>query len=209
LIALQAAEEKQRRKNEKRAALTGVDVKDLEDSQKNTMDINVDENQNDGQGFDGVMSIRPAPLVPPKKKSVEPLNSEPITPVTEGPHSLREVLQKADVLLHVVDARDPVAGLSEALFKEATGKDIILLVNKIGTLFVLSVNGTESIAFRYRTTRISGIMALPLAINLYYLAFSRGGSFLAIQTQPTPSVEENSCQIGRCAWFRRSLAATQ
>jgi nuclear GTP-binding protein len=130
----QAAEEKQRRKNEKRAALTGVDVKDLEDSQKNTMDIDVDEHQNDGQGFDGVMSIRPAPLVPPKKKSVEPLNSEPITPVTEGPHSLREVLQKADVLLHVVDARDPVAGLSEALFKEATGKDIILLVNKIDTV---------------------------------------------------------------------------
>ncbi|KAG1811145.1 P-loop containing nucleoside triphosphate hydrolase protein [Suillus subaureus] len=130
----QAAEEKQRRKNEKRAALTGLDVKDVEDSQKNIMDVDVDENQNDGQGFDGIMSIRPAPLVPPKKKSVEPSNSEPVIPVTEGPQSLREVLQKADVLLHVVDARDPAAGLSETLFKEATGKDIILIVNKIDSV---------------------------------------------------------------------------
>lgn len=130
----QAAEEKQRRKNEKRAALTGLDVKDVEDSQNDTMDVDVDENQNDGQGFDGIMSIRPAPLVPPKKKSVELSNLEPIIPITEGPHSLRDVLQKADVLLHVVDARDPVAGLSEALFKEATGKDIILLVNKIDSV---------------------------------------------------------------------------
>lgn len=130
----QAAEEKQRRKNEKRAALTGLDAEDVEDSQKNIMDVDVDENQNDGQGFDGIMSIRPAPLVPPKKKIVELSNSEPVIPVTEGPRSLREVLQKADVLLHVVDARDPAAGLSEALFKEATGKDIIVLVNKIDSV---------------------------------------------------------------------------
>lgn len=130
----QAAEEKQRRKNEKRAAFTGLDVKVVEDSQNNIMDVDVDENQNDGQGFDGIMSIRPALLVPPKKKSVELSNSEPVIPVTEGPHSLRDVLQKADILLHVVDARDPMAGLSEALFKEATGKDIILLVNKIDSV---------------------------------------------------------------------------
>lgn len=121
----QAAEEKQQRKAEKRAALTGLDV---EDSQKN---INIDENQNDGQGFDGIMSIRPAPPAPSIKKPVEPSTSELAIPITQGPASLREVLQKADVLLHVVDARDPAAGLSEALFKEARGKDIILLVNKI------------------------------------------------------------------------------
>ncbi|KAG2053442.1 P-loop containing nucleoside triphosphate hydrolase protein [Suillus hirtellus] len=124
----QAAEEKQQRKAEKRAALTGINVEGVEDPQKN---INIDENQNDGQGFDGIMSIRPAPPVPPTKKPVEPSTSEPAIPITQGPASLREVLQKADVLLHVVDARDPAAGLSEALFKEARGKDIILLVNKI------------------------------------------------------------------------------
>ncbi|KAG1780443.1 P-loop containing nucleoside triphosphate hydrolase protein [Suillus placidus] len=130
----QAAEEKQRRKDEKRAALTGLDVKDGEDSQTNIIDVDIDENQNDGQGFDGIMSLRPALPVPPKTKSLEPSKPEPVIPVTEGPRSLREVLQKADVLLHVVDARDPAAGLSEALFKEATGKDIILLVNKIDSI---------------------------------------------------------------------------
>lgn len=130
----QAAEEKQRRKDEKRAALTGLDAKDGEDSQKNIIDVDIDENQIDGQGFDGIMSLRPAPPVPPKTKSLEPSKPEPVIPVTEGPRSLREVLQKADVLLHVVDARDPAAGLSEALFKEAIGKDIILLVNKIDSI---------------------------------------------------------------------------
>ncbi|KAJ8580643.1 P-loop containing nucleoside triphosphate hydrolase protein [Rhizopogon salebrosus TDB-379] len=130
----QTAEEKQRRKDEKRAALTGVDVKDIEDARKSTMDVDNDENQNDGQGFDGIMSLRSVPSAPPSKKSAEPVQLEPAVPVTAGPNTLREVLQKADVLLHVVDARDPAAGISEALFKEATGKDILLLVNKIDTV---------------------------------------------------------------------------
>lgn len=57
LIALQAAEEKQRRKDETRAALA----------------------------------------TPIKKPSI----SEPGKPITKGPYSLREVLERADVLLHV------------------------------------------------------------------------------------------------------------
>lgn len=84
------------------------------------------------------MSLRSAPSAPPPKKSAEPVKSEPVIPVTAGPNTLREVFQKADVLLHVVDARDPAAGISEALFKEVTGKDVLLLVNKIGMFFVLS-----------------------------------------------------------------------
>jgi nuclear GTP-binding protein len=100
------------------------------------MDVDDDKNQNDGQAFDGIMTIRPVPSAPLPKKIAEPMKSEPVVPVTAGPDTLREVLQKADVLLHVVDARDPVAGISEALFKEATGKDILLLVNKIGRFFV-------------------------------------------------------------------------
>ncbi|KAG1858972.1 hypothetical protein DFJ58DRAFT_291260 [Suillus subalutaceus] len=151
----QATEEKQRRKNEKRPALTGLDAEDAEDSQKNITDVDVDENQNDGQGFDGIMSIRPAPLVPSKKKSVEPSNSGPVIPVTEGLQSLREVLQKADVLLHVVDAWDPAAGLSEALFREATGKDIILLVNKLRqherSLYVIYRGDTSCIQSKLNT----------------------------------------------------------
>lgn len=81
------------------------------------------------------MSIRPAPI---KKPSI----SEPGKPITKEPYSLCEVLEGADVLLRIVDARDSAAGLSEDLFKVATGKDIILLVNKIGKSFVLSANVT-------------------------------------------------------------------
>jgi len=91
------------------------------------------------------MTIRPVPSAPPSKKTADLAKSEPIIPVTAGPNTLREVLHKADVLLHVVDARDPLASISEALFKEAAGKDILLLVNKIGRLFVSAVLCIESI----------------------------------------------------------------
>jgi len=173
--------------------------------------MDVDIGENDGQGFDGIMSLRPGPLAPPKKKTAEPVKPEPVIPVTAGPYTLREVLQKADVLLHVVDARDPAAGISEVLFKEATGKDILLLVNKIGRLFVLSMLGIDRFYLinRYHTTRVSGTMALSLAINVQHPPFSRSGGFLAFQTQSTSGIEEGGCQIGRCAWLRRRLAAAQ
>ncbi|KAG0692690.1 P-loop containing nucleoside triphosphate hydrolase protein [Suillus ampliporus] len=167
----QAAEEKQRRKDEKRATLAGVDVKDVENSQKKIMDVDIDENQNDGQGFDGIMSIRPAPPAPLKKKPAEPSKLEPVIPVTAGPHSLREVLQKADVVLHVLDARDPIAGLSEALFKEATGKDIILLVNKIDTI------PRESLAL--------WLSHLRLTYNT--LPFRVAEAFLPVKPNPSPA----------------------
>jgi nuclear GTP-binding protein len=50
--------------------------------------------------------------------------------------TLQEVLDKADVVIQVVDARDIAGGRSkfiEDLVKEAGGK-IVLLVNKIGEL---------------------------------------------------------------------------
>jgi nuclear GTP-binding protein len=50
--------------------------------------------------------------------------------------TLQEVLDKADVVVQVVDARDIAGGRSkfiEDLVKEAGGK-IVLLVNKIGKL---------------------------------------------------------------------------
>ncbi|KAG1739869.1 P-loop containing nucleoside triphosphate hydrolase protein [Suillus paluster] len=175
----QAAEEKQRRKDEKRAALAGPDAKDVEDSQKNIMDVDIGENQNDGQGFDGIMSIRPAPPAPPKKKPVEPSTPEPVIPVTAGPRTLREVLQKADVVLHVVDARDPAAGLSEALFKEATGKDILLLVNKIDTV------PRESLAL--------WLSHLRLTYNT--LPFRVAEAFLPSKPNPPPASKKTSVKL--------------
>ncbi|KAH7888107.1 P-loop containing nucleoside triphosphate hydrolase protein [Phlebopus sp. FC_14] len=128
----EAAAEKQRRKDEKRAAAAGIDVKDLETTQ-NADYIDVDAN--DGQGFDGIMSLRQAPAssVLSSKNSTEKQRM-PAVPVSPGPSTLRDALQKADVLLHIVDARDPEAGISEGLMKEATGKAILLLVNKADTV---------------------------------------------------------------------------
>ncbi|OAX38399.1 P-loop containing nucleoside triphosphate hydrolase protein [Rhizopogon vinicolor AM-OR11-026] len=175
----EAAEEKQRRKDEKRAALTGVDVKDIEDSRKDTMDVDNDENENDGQGFDGIMSLRSALSAPPPKKSVEPVTSEPVIPVIAGPNTLREVLQKADVLLHVVDARDPAAGISEALFKEATGKDILLLVNKIDTV--------------PRESLEQWLSHLRLAYNT--LPFRVAEAFLSSKPNPPPTLKTSKKKI--------------
>ncbi|KIJ70379.1 hypothetical protein HYDPIDRAFT_78599 [Hydnomerulius pinastri MD-312] len=125
----EAATEKQRRKDEKRAAAEGIDIKDLETT--NAQDIDIGEN--DGQGFDGIMSLKQAPAsaAPKNKSSGLPAKEQvPAIPVSPGPSTLREVVKKADVLLHVVDARDPAAGISEALVKEAKGKPILLLLNK-------------------------------------------------------------------------------
>lgn len=129
LITLpQAAAERQRRKEEKRAGAAGDDSNDLEKS-PTPADIDVDEK--DGQGFDGIMSLRPAPI--PKNKENNNVVKEriPVIPVFPGPSTLREVVQKADVVLHVVDARDPAAGISDALAEAAHDK-LTVLLNKIG-----------------------------------------------------------------------------
>ncbi|KAG8218300.1 hypothetical protein J3R82DRAFT_3914 [Butyriboletus roseoflavus] len=126
----QAAAERQRRKEEKRAAVTGDESNDLEKS-PTPEDIDVDEQ--DGQGFDGVMSLRPA-LIPKSKDNSNVVTERiPAVPVFPGPSTLRQVVQKADVVLHVVDARDPAAGISDALAEAAQGK-LIVLVNKADTV---------------------------------------------------------------------------
>ena len=97
--------------------------------------------ENDGHGFDGVTSLKrqpiPLPQAQKRKTVVDGENNEskiPATPVYRGPSTLREVLDKADVLVCVVDARDPEAGISEVVMKEAKekGKDMIIVVNKAG-----------------------------------------------------------------------------
>lgn len=125
---LQAAAEKQRRKEEKRAAVGGNDGNDLE---KSPIPDDIDVDEDDGQGFDGIMSLRPAPT--PKNKDSSDVVKErmPTVPVFPGPSTLREVIQKADVILHVVDARDPIAGMSDALAEAAQGK-LTVLLNKAG-----------------------------------------------------------------------------
>ncbi|KAF8845573.1 hypothetical protein BDN67DRAFT_961152 [Paxillus ammoniavirescens] len=130
----EAAAEKQRRKDEKRAAAAGVDVKDLETT-LTTEEFDVGEN--DGQGFDGVMSLRSAPIsAASKTKDTRNAVKEqtPAIPILPGPSTIRDVIQKADVVLHVVDARDPEAGISDALLKEGKDKSLVVLLNKADTV---------------------------------------------------------------------------
>ncbi|KAF8450916.1 P-loop containing nucleoside triphosphate hydrolase protein [Boletus edulis BED1] len=126
----QAAAERQRRKEEKRAAAAGNGSNDLEKS-PTPEDIAVDEKN--GQGFDGIMSLRPV-SIPQKKDNGNTVKERiPAIPVYPGPSTLRLVVQKADVVLHVVDARDPAAGMSEALVEAAQGK-LMVLLNKADTV---------------------------------------------------------------------------
>ena len=121
----QAAAERQRRKEEKLAAAAG------NDPEKNPTPEDIDIDENGGQGFDGIMSLRPAPV--PQNKGTNGAAKEGISaiPVSPGPCTLRDVVQKADVVLHVVDVRDPAAGMSDALSEAAQGK-LTVLLNKAG-----------------------------------------------------------------------------
>lgn len=128
ITLLQAAAEKQRRKEEKRAAATGNDGNDPEKS-PTPEDIDVDEK--DGQGFDGIMSLRPAAIPKNKDNSIAVKERIPAIPIFPGPSTLRDVVKKADVVLHVIDARDPAGGMSDALAEAAQGK-LTVLLNKAG-----------------------------------------------------------------------------
>lgn len=122
----QAAAEKQRRKDEKRAAASG----NVSEKSPTPEDVDMDD-EKDGQGFDGVMSLKLAAIPRQKGDSSVVQDRIPTVPVFPGPATLREVVQKADVVLHVVDARDPAAGMSDALVEAAKDK-LTVLLNKAG-----------------------------------------------------------------------------
>lgn len=140
----EAAIEKQRRKAEKRAAKVGA--RDADETQSQVSEKAregeeiIEKEENDGRGFDGVMSMEKQPIaVPLLQKSKIGINSEvkvPDVSVYPGPSTLREVLGKADILMCVLDARDPEAGISEALLAIAKekGKAVVFLVNKADTV---------------------------------------------------------------------------
>jgi nuclear GTP-binding protein len=81
------------------------------------------------------MSLRSAPIsaaLKTKDSRNAVKEQAPIIPILPGPSTIRNVIQKADVVLHVVDARDPAAGISDALLKEAKDKSLVVLLNKAG-----------------------------------------------------------------------------
>jgi nuclear GTP-binding protein len=155
LITLpQAAAEKQRRKDEKRAAAAGSDSNDPEKS-PTPEDLDVDEK--DGQGFDGIMSLRAAAIPKNKDNSIAVKERIPAVPVFPGPSTLRDVVKKADVVLHVVDARDPIGGMSDALAEAAQGK-LTVLLNKAG-VYDRSAGVQTHWCCRHRAARIARTVA--------------------------------------------------
>ncbi|OJT04433.1 Guanine nucleotide-binding protein-like 3 -like protein [Trametes pubescens] len=126
----QATEEKQRRKDEKKAA-------------KSNAADGSEASGDEGDGaFDGVLSLNASAQSAPRKgRVVEPVvedhaeAEEEETPILVNPDlpDLKSVLDAADVVLEVLDARDPLAARSahvEGLARES-GKRVLLVLNKI------------------------------------------------------------------------------
>lgn len=141
--SLKAAEEKEKRKDEKRLARQQEAVADAQNS--------VDNDQNQGGSLeldidgDAIASIS-AKLIKPKlttkeKKLVESVNDDeedaPIL-VNHDLPTLKAVLDGSDVLLEVLDARDPLAFRSSYLEKVMEGKKVLLVLNKIGESWTIS-----------------------------------------------------------------------
>lgn len=140
---MKAAEEKQRRKDEKKAAKAGTNV--VEDRSDT-------EAEGEGEGnpgiFDGVGSVTGKAAIQTKEKSRAII--EDVEIVSEGDipilhnndlPNLQSVLDQADVILQVLDARDPLAFRSshlEELAAARSGRRILLVLNKIGLLIIPS-----------------------------------------------------------------------
>ncbi|KAH9062032.1 hypothetical protein EDB87DRAFT_1788140 [Lactarius vividus] len=133
----QALEAKARRKEEKKA---------LRAQQKNTAlgtdgehGSDDEENAEDKGGFDGVATFDGRAKAPPSKsKSAGAASTTedgvpPFLVNPELPH-LAAVLDKADVVIEILDAHDPLAHRSKALEAQASlkeGRRLLLVLNKI------------------------------------------------------------------------------
>ena len=150
----QTAEEKQKRKEEKRLlaahAKAGLSNEDGDSAPQEQMEVDHDELEVMGKdrlnvGSDGIASLS-AKLVNkalkprPKPVEVEEEDEEedddvPVL-INHDLPNLKSALDSADVIVQILDARDPMSCRSqhlEALAKE-NGKKMLLVVNKIGTL---------------------------------------------------------------------------
>jgi len=135
LLSLKAAEGKEKLKEEKRLARQQAKDEGNRDQDESLLkkDLSV--------GGDAIASLS-AKLVNPKlvtkekpaqTQSVENADEEEApTLVNPGLPNLKTVLDSSDVLLEVLDARDPLPFRSTDLEKRMEGKKILLVLNKIG-----------------------------------------------------------------------------
>ncbi|KAH9853944.1 hypothetical protein C2E23DRAFT_727751 [Lenzites betulinus] len=127
----QAVEDKQRRKEERKAAKTGQ----AEDGS----DASGDEDN--GGVFDGVLALNASAGKAPRKPLAAPVEEEEAeaeeedAPILVNPDlpNLKAVLDAADVVLQVLDARDPMSARSVHLEEVARegGKRVLFVLNKV------------------------------------------------------------------------------
>ena len=133
----QAEEAKQLRKEQKKAlkATTGATSDDVDDEGGEGS-----EEEEDVSGYVGVSAVRAAgsskeKLFAKDEKAISEAEEEDIEAFDSPSGSLKEVLDGAEVVIEVLDARDPLAYHSqhlEELVKAKEGQKLLLVLNKIG-----------------------------------------------------------------------------
>ncbi|KAJ7929179.1 GNL3L/Grn1 putative GTPase-domain-containing protein [Mycena leptocephala] len=138
-----AAEEKQRRKEQKKVKKTAdSDVDEELDDAGSDKDGNADDVFAEvkalglAQGFDGIASLSAKRLDNTKlRPRAVPMEEAPVLINRDLP-TLQAVLNEADVIIEVLDARDPLPFRSahlEELASSTPGKRILLVLNKTDT----------------------------------------------------------------------------
>nr|GAT46205.1 predicted protein [Mycena chlorophos] len=151
----EVAEEKQRRKDEK-AKLRRKQTGETEEDPAEQEEKPDSEGDDDGvladvrargldQGFEGISSLSAKQLDENKVRPRQKMQKQPMdldeqpeddVPVLINPElpNLQAVLDGADVVLHILDARDPIAFQSEHLETLTKGKKVLFVLNKIDTV---------------------------------------------------------------------------
>ena len=133
LTIVQEEEAKQLRKEHKKAL-------------KNSSNVEETENAEETGGFDGITSIGSVLKASAQRKKSDAKGKGKATTIDEDDDvpvlmnseyaNLKSVLDKADVVLHVLDSRDPLAYRSSHLQEYVKGSEkgkVFLVLNKIGT----------------------------------------------------------------------------
>ena len=171
---VQAAEEKERKKTEKqrasakaRAVARGEPIEDSDaEDQEGDAEDGSDEEEGAGKGkkdlnvgSESIASLSAkvvgTHLKPRPRPTVELEEEEEEVPVliNRDLPNLKTVLEKADVLLEVLDGRDPLAFRSQHIedLGNELGKKVLLVVNKIGE-FDAEIHEMESVSLTWLFT---------------------------------------------------------
>ena len=126
-VSLKAAEEKQKRKEAKKLAASAED----EAEEDAAGDIGVST-------LVGTSKVKLVPVATSKATSVEDEDEAPALLNPDLPN-LEAVVEKADVVIQLLDARDPLAYRSshlEELVKAKSEKKLLFVLNKIGASLI-------------------------------------------------------------------------